>query len=182
MSNNNRYKYKSHEIAAMLKQDILERRLPADTSACTVRSLSAHYGISSVTADRAIRQLVQEDYLYRVPGKGTFVKNDPPKIFKIGIADGDQGFSVSGYQGIKSNLMSNCLEYFHQYGYEPEILHYRELKDRESGRKKLAKLDGLLICCSYIDKYTLPLLKDYSGKIVIYRNEYILDDLPFRPF
>ncbi|MFA6666312.1 MAG: GntR family transcriptional regulator, partial [Armatimonadota bacterium] len=40
----------------------------------TERELSLQYGVSRGTVVRAINQLVDEGYLYRIQGKGTFVR------------------------------------------------------------------------------------------------------------
>lgn len=57
--------------------DMIEREeIPANQPIPSERELMNKYGVSRITARKAIDELVNEGYLYRIQGKGTFVKND----------------------------------------------------------------------------------------------------------
>lgn len=45
----------------------------------TDREIMERYGVSGTTVRRAIKQLVKEDWIERIPGKGTFIKREPLK-------------------------------------------------------------------------------------------------------
>jgi len=49
------------------------------------RELISTYGVSRITVRRAIDELVNEGYLYKIQGKGTYVKGDKGKqdLFSI---------------------------------------------------------------------------------------------------
>lgn len=67
-----KYVLVKHALKAMLDQGDLEANalLPSE------RELMESYNVSRITVRRAVDELEQEGYLYRVQGKGTFVKGD----------------------------------------------------------------------------------------------------------
>lgn len=173
-------RYKSKDVAALLRREIAEKRLNAHTAVPSTRRLSKRFGISTVTANKAINQLVGENLVYRVSGSGSYVKNDPPRVYKVGL-----GYNLSrAPRHFNTNLppispmWEICLQTFHQYGYEPEVLSYPTLSDSELGVKKLRRLDGLLLSYSYLDQFVLPKLRDFPGKIVIFEYDFIDGKLP----
>ncbi len=165
-----RKRYKSSEVAAILRQEILNGRLPADSAVSTVRELSDRYGISTVTADRALRQLVEEDYVYRVERRGTFVKNSPPKIPRIGVITVHPRHSVTGIPDLPN--WDRCAPYLQKLGYTPELIGYRELIEPELGLRKLHCLDGLIINAGTVDAKSLKVLNEFSGQLVLYGYDY----------
>ncbi|MFD2329167.1 GntR family transcriptional regulator [Cohnella sp. GCM10020058] len=62
------------QIAQDLKAKILQGDMKPDEPVPTQIELSKSYNISEITSRRALSELVQEDLIYRVRGKGTFVK------------------------------------------------------------------------------------------------------------
>lgn len=73
----------------VLKDYILEmidrEEYAVDQVIMSERSLTEHFGISRITVRKAIDELVNEGYLYRIQGKGTFVKghNIKQDLFNI---------------------------------------------------------------------------------------------------
>ena len=63
---------------ALIKNDIVQaiktKQLNADDKILSEATLCKKYNVSRITVIRAINELVAEDYLYRIQGKGTFVK------------------------------------------------------------------------------------------------------------
>ncbi|MEQ7193783.1 GntR family transcriptional regulator [Enterococcus avium] len=63
---------------ALIKNDIVQaikkKQLNADDKILSEAKLCKKYNVSRITVIRAINELVAEDYLYRIQGKGTFVK------------------------------------------------------------------------------------------------------------
>ncbi|HEY8395357.1 MAG TPA: GntR family transcriptional regulator [Bacilli bacterium] len=73
----------------ILKEDIIRQidneELIDDQMIPSERELIAKYGISRITVRKAIDELVNEGYLYKIQGKGTYVKGDRGKqnLFSI---------------------------------------------------------------------------------------------------
>ena len=57
------------DLANLLREMIEEQQFPGDAPMDSTRRLAARYGVSPVTANRAINELVNKRILYRVPGK-----------------------------------------------------------------------------------------------------------------
>ncbi len=64
---------KAEEIAAKLRADILKGMLAAGTKLAPERELSEQFGVSRMTARRAIQALEGEGLVVRYPVRGTFV-------------------------------------------------------------------------------------------------------------
>ncbi len=73
----------------LLKEDIIRKieqdELDDDQMIPSERELTEKHGISRITVRKAIDELVNEGYLYRIQGKGTYVKGDSVKqeLFSI---------------------------------------------------------------------------------------------------
>lgn len=63
---------------ALIKNDIVQaiktKQLNTDDKILSEAKLCKKYNVSRITVTRAVNELVAEDYLYRIQGKGTFVK------------------------------------------------------------------------------------------------------------
>lgn len=67
-----------YRIREDLRESIVSGQLKPGDRLSSERELTKQYKVSSITAKRAVLDLVQEGVLYRVPGKGTFVSQ--PKM------------------------------------------------------------------------------------------------------
>lgn len=63
------------KILLDLKEEILSGQLQADQQLPTEKELSDRYQVSRITSKRALNELEQADLIYRIRGKGSFVKN-----------------------------------------------------------------------------------------------------------
>ncbi len=62
------------QISELLRKEIQSGGFSQGDPFTTERQLEERFGVSSITVRRAIQTLVQEGYLYRRVGKGTFVR------------------------------------------------------------------------------------------------------------
>jgi GntR family transcriptional regulator len=62
-----------HQLKEIIKEDIKQGRLLPDRPISSERELVDRYNISRMTVRQAINEMVNEGYLYRQQGKGTFV-------------------------------------------------------------------------------------------------------------
>ncbi len=168
----NAVKYtKAARLAEQLKGELIAQKLPAHTPVYSVRELAAKYGISIMTADKILSRLADEDFLYRKPYSGTFIKHSPVCLPKIGYA---------GYlplpdrpDPIQHTASHSLHDFFAEQKLQPQIILYHELVDSERGEKLLDKLDGLLVAYSYIDDRTLKVLRKFRKPVVVIGNQFI---------
>ena len=78
-------------IREVLTEKILSRELLPGKPLASNTELAQEFGVSLLTADRAVRQLVKAGLVYREQGRGTYVSpnlpESPKKGYRIGIAD-----------------------------------------------------------------------------------------------
>ncbi len=168
----NSVKYtKTARLAEQLKAELASQMLPAHTPVCSVRELAVKYDISVMTADKILDRLADEDFLYRKPYSGTFIKHSPVRPPKIGYA---------GYlplpdknDPIQHTAARRLHDFFDTEKIQPQIILYHELTDSKRAELILDKLDGLLISYSHIDDRTLKVLRKFKKPVVIIGNQFI---------
>ena len=80
-------------------------RLPPEEELC------GHFDVSRMTVNKAIRKLVTRGILYRVRGKGTFVRKPPAQYRSVKILlPGPNSFEGSQREGLKMLFDSFCEE------------------------------------------------------------------------
>ena len=169
-------KTKSAEIAEKLKEKLLAERLPKDSPVMSVRELAEHFGISTSTAVRVLKLLVDQDVLYRKPQSGTFLKHDPPVIPVIVYA-GPQA-DPENYDPLICDASLRLMKHFSELDIEPVLISYYELRHPEIAWHKLRKTNGLLVHASFLDESTWKTLRNYSGKIVVIGKAFIENRIP----
>lgn len=169
-------KTKALILAEQFQKELLKSGMPKDSPVMSARDLAQHCGSSVVTADRVLKILVENDFLYRIPRRGTFIRHDPPRQFRIAYAgplpQPDHG------DPIKDHAVTLLLEHFAKLGVEPVLIPYYTLRRPAQAKKILDMTDGLLLDVSFIDECSFKMLWDYKGKIVALGNQYIENKLP----
>lgn len=161
-------------IAQSLRESFAVQGLPSGSLVSSTRDVAEKYQVSSVTAHRALQQLVDEDIIYRVRGSGSFLKHSFARQKRVGIADG----SIAGLYNremteTQNLIISRSLEYLNDKNYQVQTISYAELSNDKLCRQLLDNLDALLMSYNYADYEILTRLKKYSFPIVIYRHEFI---------
>ncbi|SFB00464.1 transcriptional regulator, GntR family [Lentibacillus halodurans] len=107
------------QIANNIKDDIANAKLTHGDAIPSETKLAKTYGVSRVTIREAIKQLVEEDILYRVQGSGTYISHEKIEhdILKL------QGFTEE--MSILDNNPSN------------EILEFQLMAPPEEAREQL---------------------------------------------
>lgn len=62
-----------YQIQEEIKEDIQTLKLKEGDRIMSESQICEHYGVSRITAKRALNDLVEEGYIKRIPGKGSFV-------------------------------------------------------------------------------------------------------------
>ena len=68
---------KAEQLCQMLRQDIIGGRFEVGSTLPTQTELGKTYGVAATTAAIALSRLAHEGLVRRVPGRGTFVNNQP---------------------------------------------------------------------------------------------------------
>jgi len=167
---------KTVQLAERFREELLAERLPKGTPVMSVRQLAEHFAVSTVTANRILNLLAEQDFLYRKPQSGTFIKHDPQTVPVIAYAG-----NLSDPENTDPLLYDATLrlmEHFTELGMEPVLISYHTLRHPELAGQKLRKTGGLLVESAFIDESTLKALWNYSGRIAVIGNTYIEDRIP----
>ncbi len=170
-----KYCSKSLLLAQRWRQELLEQRLPAGSRILSVREFATRYSVANATADRVFRILEQDNFIYRVPKSGAFIKKDPVRLPELGFA-GPSPAPDSGSVLYNESFRQFC-QLLSQQQRCLRFIAYHELLVPELAAEKLAGLDGLLLVGCFLDAETLPILRRFAGKIVVVGYDQILDEL-----
>jgi len=165
---------KAGDIAAELKRALLRKELPSGARIPSVRSLVLRYGISSVTADKVLKILAQEDFVSRIPKRGTFIKHNPPVLPKVAFFCGENDLS---HDPLLQTGVEHVYKTFSELDVIPERIPYSALLNGNSSEELLSRFNGLLLSYSYIDPKTLPLFRKFPGKIMVLGHYFRADEL-----
>lgn len=169
------------DLANLLREMIEEQQFPGDAPMDSTRRLAARYGVSPVTANRAINELVNKKILYRVPGKGTFVSGSR-SWRNVGAR-----ISFYPYQGNSPNKDYDLLVGLHfqttcnllkQNGYDISIISDIERNDPAILKRTLSSSDALILNKEFVTPKTLPLLCSYPCPIILIDSPFVSDN-PF---
>lgn len=167
---------KTADLAEKFRKELLLQRAGKDTPVMSVRELAEHFAVSTVTANRILNLLVEKDFLYRKPSRGTFIKNDPPVIPSIAYAGPLP--DPENMNPVKYDAAFRLLEHFTELGIKPKLITFHTLRHPELATKELGKTNGLLIDESFIDEITLRTLWNYAGRIMTIGTYYTEEKLP----
>ncbi len=162
-------KKKSETIAGMIRENLLGHPLPAGTPVASSREIARKYKVSLSTADQALNLLVQEDFLYRTKGSGTFLKLDSyARPLRIGVAD---QIVSSQYLSPEINRILNMHfeiagQNLIERGCQLELLSYNSMRQKNLTEN----MDGLLVSINYMDPEARHFLKETGLPIVVYRH------------
>lgn len=92
------------QLRDIIRGKISSEEWPANHIIPSENELSRKYGISRMTARSVIMQLVSEDLLYRVPGKGTFVRETKIEMSSLFYAGIRSQLEEKGYE-VKTKLV-----------------------------------------------------------------------------
>ncbi|MBR3207804.1 MAG: GntR family transcriptional regulator [Bacillus sp. (in: Bacteria)] len=157
-----------HQIMGNLKKQIEDGTLAPDTLIPSEREYAERFGISRMTVRQALSNLVNEGYLYRQKGKGTFVSR---KKFEQPL-QGLTSFTEDMRQrGLKA---SSQLIDFKKVACPEHLLQSLQLSNSEDvyelKRIRLANDEPMAIETSYIpEKFAGELTKDHlTGSLYEY--------------
>ncbi len=170
------------ELANLLREMIEKEQIPNGAPIDSTRKLADRYGVSPVTANRAINELVDQKVLYRVPGKGTFIYRNrswrntgarigfyPYQGYKQHTKDFYLGIGLF-YQTLGNMLKKN--------GYNVSMISNIEKEDLDILQKTIESTDALMLNKDFLNNRNISLLCSYSRPLILV-DGYTVLDFPF---
>ena len=171
----------TEKIRGILEDMIFRDKLRAGEQLESNSELARRFGVSTLTADRAVRLLVNEGLVYRKQGVGTFIaeRNTPNKrpVCRIGMADTIFP-AAPEWQSTMGIRTRSGIQYFYSKQCDVKMLDYPTVCDPGRLAEAASGLDGILISAGFIDPLTLGNLKKLSIPIVVTHLEEV-QDIPF---
>lgn len=170
-------KIKSIEIAEDLSREIEKQQMTSGMPIMSTTQVAAHYNVCLMTAHKAMNYLEDQNLIYRVKGKGSFVKktSSVKRHLTIGCA---LDTAWSSYDKVRKFLIGSFAEtamnYFRSHNCTCRLVPYAFFTDVNYWKE----LDGILISISMLDQQTTPFLRKIKIPCVIYQSESQLD-LPY---
>ena len=168
-------------IRNTLEEMIFRGELHSGEMLASNTELAERFGVSTLTADRAVRHLVKQGLVYRKQGVGTFIAASKVQktqaTIRIGILDREFPATPlwDSAMGIRTRI---SFQYFYKKQCEARLIDYATVSDAKKLSEAVRDLDGLLVSAIFIDRVTIPNLMRLSIPIVVTHLEEVLD-LPF---
>ena len=171
----------TENIREALEEMILRGNFRTGEQLASNAELAARFGVSTLTADRAVRLLVDKGLVYRKHGVGTFVgspeQREQKQKYRIAVAD--KKFPATpvweSAMGIRTRI---SIQHLYIKQCDVKLIDYPTLCDPKLFAAAIDGMDGLLITSGFIDPLTVEILKKLEIPVVITHLEEELD-LPF---
>ena len=171
-------------IANWMRHKITSERLPAHTPILSVRSLATQHKVSPLTACRALNLLAQDNIIYRIQGKGTFVAEHKNwlnnRVTRIGLSfyASPASYLSDSYHTAFGKYHSRIIDMLKHEGHELSIISGAEKEELNIFQKTINHTDALIINKDWVNDQNLKLLLAYPNPIILIDSTYI-KDLPF---
>ena len=170
-TSNGQYKYQS--LKNYLIGKIKSGEYPSGVQVASEPELCKKFNLSRNTTRQALQELEQEGYVYRIRGKGTFVKsNTPQQSRKIALLICDTTYMT---YPVTVELIRGVDEILCQNGYALDILARKRTQEAEQIGKLTETYAGFLLEkeISHCEYQSFPCkLRHTAGYGIPYRHPY----------
>lgn len=173
----------AQKIRNHLYSKIMTGQYQSGTALASNKELAEEFGVSVLTADRAVRQLVAEGLVYREQGRGTYVGMLPTsasvKTYRIGIGDVNHYPLTPALKNALDAIPMNLSMALRENHCEPTLLEYQEIENCDCFAKVTDNLDAFILSRAYIDAKTMANLATVPHlPVLVIETEEVLD-FPF---
>lgn len=148
------------QIKEELLTAILGGELQTGEKILSETKLAEKYRVNRLTARNAVTELVNDGYVSRVHGQGTFVSKRRVEDFQVGLTSFLQDMKLKGYTVRSEVIFAGCIEA------AGEISEQLELRPEEEvyriKRRRFANEDVVVLQDAYILKRRCPDLLGYD--------------------
>lgn len=136
---------KSDQIAAKIRQEIVDGRFPADSQLGSQRDLAVRFDVAGVTVQTALKQLEREGFIETRSRSGTFVAARPPHVNQLALVftfDPANRFAKEQWSRYYQALTQTAVSFQQESGRRVLMFHgIDEHADSEDRRRLIAYME-----------------------------------------
>ncbi len=163
-----------HQIADIIAEEIKNEKLMENDKIKSEREYCENYNVSRATVREALKYLEQNNYVYRIQGKGTFVS---PKVFKQNLL---KFYSFTEEVKKQGKIPASLIKVFKVIKADKKISENLEIREGDDvyflERIRLADNIPMMIEKTYLPYSRFPRLnkKDFVDNAMydVFMNEY----------
>ncbi|MBR4663714.1 MAG: GntR family transcriptional regulator [Lentisphaeria bacterium] len=180
----------ARKIRELLTEKIRNGEYPPGSPLPSNADLQREFGVSLITANRAVCELAAAGLVYRERGRGTYVSEavkPEKKTYRIGIVDFLDHLDNPIYNAALNIRPQTIASHLKGMGHEVQFLDYKTVSRLENLKNAVKKLDGLMISRSFWDLRTLANFRTLTLPMLLFNgedispepfNQIIADNLP----
>ncbi len=167
---------KAAELITVLKEKIANGYAGPDGRLPNIGNIAKEFSVSPMTAQKAIKVLVEAEILSSTRGKGVYLKQRSAAATRIGIVTMNYCEPGIAYAAAYASYITPAVELLKNAGCRIQRYDRDDLKGNPATvRSILKELDGMIITIGCLDAETLPHLLSWEKPVVLIQQEEFLD-------
>lgn len=156
-------------VAERLRGEIGRQKLTPGTLIHSNRRICELFGVSPMTATRAVNRLVEEGLLHRIKGSGTYIgKSAGTSALKIGIVFHLPSLGGSRETEVAFGLLRDAvMARLNGCGDDVVDLSHNDLRSSSAALPVLRQLDAAVVAASCVDSDTMRQLDAWGKPVVV---------------
>lgn len=167
---------KTTELITVLKEKIANGYAAPNGRLPNIGNIAKDFSVSPMTAQKAIKVLVEAEVLSSTRGKGVFLKRNPAATMRVGIVTMNYCEPGIAYAAAYASYITPAVELLKNSGCRIQRYDKDDLKGNPAAVQGiLNELDAMIITIGCLDEETLPHLLSWKKPIVLIQQEEFLD-------